>query len=117
MLWFLASVNIIHILKSDSFVIKKPDDTHPRTKKALYSLRLRKIFSGVFVKEKMKEQLRFYKMWTLMLLASNDIVEQTLGQYGIICLEDVVREIDSVGPHFKEVTSFLCYHQARESFA
>ncbi|KAK4374705.1 hypothetical protein RND71_005382 [Anisodus tanguticus] len=41
-------------------------------------------------------------------LTSNDIVEQTLGQHGIICLEDVVGEISNVGPHFKEVTSFLC---------
>lgn len=33
---------------------------------------------------------------------------QALGQYGIICLEDLVNEIANVGPHFKEVTSFLC---------
>ncbi|KAM3232741.1 hypothetical protein P3L10_018100 [Capsicum annuum] len=42
-------------------------------------------------------------MWYL-----NYLFWQTLGQYGIICIEDVVREIASVGPHFKEVTSFLC---------
>lgn len=33
---------------------------------------------------------------------------QALGQYGILCLEDLVTEIAYVGPHFKEVTSFLC---------
>lgn len=33
---------------------------------------------------------------------------QALGQNGILCLEDVVTEIANVGPHFKEVTSFLC---------
>ena len=32
---------------------------------------------------------------------------QALGQYDIICIEDIVHEIATVGPHFKEVTSFL----------
>lgn len=32
---------------------------------------------------------------------------QALGKYGIICIEDIVHEIASVGPHFKEVASFL----------
>lgn len=47
-LYFLAQVTyswgliiVIHFRKSDM---------HPRTRKLLYSLRLRKIFSGVFVK-------------------------------------------------------------------
>lgn len=31
-----------------------------------------------------------------------------MGQYGIICIEDIVNEIANVGKHFKEVTSFLC---------
>lgn len=32
---------------------------------------------------------------------------QELGKYGILCMEDIVHEIANVGPHFKEVTSFL----------
>lgn len=31
-----------------------------------------------------------------------------MGQYGIICIEDIVNEIANVGKHFKEVTNFLC---------
>lgn len=30
-----------------------------------------------------------------------------MGKYGILCTEDIVHEIANVGPHFKEVTSFL----------
>lgn len=33
---------------------------------------------------------------------------QTLGQHGIICIEDIVNEIATVGPHFKKVSNFLC---------
>ena len=33
---------------------------------------------------------------------------QELGKYGILCIEDIVNEVATVGPHFKEVTSFLC---------
>ncbi|XP_059299708.1 large ribosomal subunit protein uL30y-like [Lycium ferocissimum] len=166
-------------LKSDSFVIKKPEqfireykdkemdlvqmkqrgkkakralispdfkllfviriggksDMHPRTRKLLYSLRLRKIFSGVFLKangrimeilQKVEPYVTYgypnlksvkdllYKKGSGKIdnqrvpLTSNDIVEQTLSQHGIICLEDIVREVASVGAHFKEVTSFLC---------
>lgn len=32
---------------------------------------------------------------------------QELGKYGILCIEDIVHEIASVGPHFKEVANFL----------
>ena len=34
-------------------------------------------------------------------------VKQALGKYGIICIEDIVHEIATVGSHFKEVTKFL----------
>lgn len=33
--------------------------------------------------------------------------KQALGEYGIICLEDLVHEIASVGPHFREASNFL----------
>jgi large subunit ribosomal protein L7e len=32
---------------------------------------------------------------------------QSLGKYGIICIEDLIHEIYSVGPHFKEANNFL----------
>ncbi|XWS08301.1 hypothetical protein CRYUN_Cryun41cG0067900 [Craigia yunnanensis] len=33
--------------------------------------------------------------------------EETLGKYGIICIEDIVHETANVGPHFKEVIHFV----------
>ncbi|KAK4362166.1 hypothetical protein RND71_017407 [Anisodus tanguticus] len=128
--------------KSDNFAIKKPEqfireksDMHPRTRKLLYSLRLRKIFNGVFVKadarileilQKVEPYVTYgypnlksikdllYKKGAGKIdnqrvpLTSNEVVEQALGQHGVLCLEDVVNEIANVGPHFKDVTSFLC---------
>ena len=32
---------------------------------------------------------------------------QVLGKYGIICIEDLIHEIVTVGPHFKEANNFL----------
>ncbi|GMN33540.1 hypothetical protein TIFTF001_004226 [Ficus carica] len=40
-------------------------------------------------------------------LTDNSIVEQALGKYGIICVEDLIHEIATVGPHFKEANNFL----------
>lgn len=34
-------------------------------------------------------------------------VLQALGSHGIICIEDLVHEIMTVGPHFKEANNFL----------
>ena len=30
-----------------------------------------------------------------------------LGKYGIICIEDLIREIMTAGPHFREANNFL----------
>jgi hypothetical protein len=32
---------------------------------------------------------------------------QSLGKHGIICIEDLIHEIYTVGPHFKEASNFL----------
>lgn len=40
-------------------------------------------------------------------LTDNQIIEANLGKYGIICMEDLVHEIFTVGPHFKEANNFL----------
>ncbi|GAA5992573.1 hypothetical protein JCM11641_002636 [Rhodosporidiobolus odoratus] len=40
-------------------------------------------------------------------LSSNQIIEENLGQYGIISIEDIVHEIATAGPHFKQVANFL----------
>ncbi|XP_062153773.1 large ribosomal subunit protein uL30z [Alnus glutinosa] len=109
-------------------------EMHQKTRKVLYNLSLRKIFSGVFVKanEGIIEKLQkvepyvtygypnlknvkelIYKKGYAKIdkqrvpLTDNNIIEQALGKYGIICIEDIVHEIASVGPHFKEVAKFL----------
>jgi large subunit ribosomal protein L7e len=40
-------------------------------------------------------------------LTDNTLIEQNLGKYGIICIEDLIEEIYQVGPHFKEANNFL----------
>ncbi|PHT32655.1 60S ribosomal protein L7-4 [Capsicum baccatum] len=40
-------------------------------------------------------------------LTDNSVIEQGLGKHGIICAEDLVHEIMTVGPHFKEANNFL----------
>ncbi|XP_023913155.1 large ribosomal subunit protein uL30z [Quercus suber] len=109
-------------------------EMHPRTRKLLYNLRLRKVFNGVFViankfivekLEKVEPYVTYgypnlknvreliYKKGLLNIdkqrvpLTDNNIIEQALGKYDIICIEDIVHEIATVGPHFKEVTSSL----------
>lgn len=42
-----------------------------------------------------------------MPLTDNMLIEEHLGNYGIICLEDLIHEIYSAGKHFKKVTNFL----------
>ncbi|XAR50481.1 hypothetical protein NMG60_11004822 [Bertholletia excelsa] len=111
------------------------NDMHPRTRKVLYALRLRKIFSGVFVKanERMMQMLQKVEPYItygypnlksvrdlifkkgvakidkqMVPLTDNNIIEQELGKYGIVCVEDMVNEVATVGPHFKDVTKFLC---------
>ncbi|KAK2969949.1 hypothetical protein RJ640_008289 [Escallonia rubra] len=38
---------------------------------------------------------------------ANTIIMQALGKHGIICIEDLVHEIMTVGPHFKEANNFM----------
>lgn len=40
-------------------------------------------------------------------LSDNAIVEQHLGSKGIASIEDLIHEIITVGPHFKEANNFL----------
>lgn len=115
--------------------IRGKNDMCPNTRKILYALKLRKIFSGVFVKAnegvmKMLQKVEpyvtygypnvksvkdlIYKKGVVRVdkqkipLTDNNIVEQELGEHNIICIEDIVNEVVNVGSHFKAVTSFLC---------
>jgi len=40
-------------------------------------------------------------------LTDNSIVEGVLGEFGINCIEDIIHEIATCGPHFRQVTNFL----------
>ena len=106
----------------------------PKVRKILQLLRLRQIHNGVFVRVngatikmlRLVEPFIAYGYPTLksvreiiykrgfgkvsgqrVPLSSNEVIKATLGQFGIECIEDVVHEIFTVGPHFKEVSNFL----------
>eukprot|EP01120_Amphizonella_sp_Union-15-10_P006254 TRINITY_DN1972_c0_g1_i1.p1 TRINITY_DN1972_c0_g1~~TRINITY_DN1972_c0_g1_i1.p1 ORF type:complete len:257 (+),score=45.01 TRINITY_DN1972_c0_g1_i1:134-904(+) len=40
-------------------------------------------------------------------IADNAVIKANLGKYNIICIEDLIHEIFTVGPHFKEANRFL----------
>merc|ERR1711881_203213 len=40
-------------------------------------------------------------------LNDNSVVEAGLGKHGIVCMEDLVHEIVTVGPHFTQANNFL----------
>ncbi|XP_078152688.1 large ribosomal subunit protein uL30z-like [Carex rostrata] len=114
--------------------IRGKREMHPKSKKILNKLRLPHILSGVFLKatesnlkmllmvepfvtfgypnlKSVKELI--YKKGCgkiekeIVPLTNNEVVEQALGQYGMICVEDIVHEIANVGPHFREANFFL----------
>ncbi|KAK7243659.1 hypothetical protein RIF29_38467 [Crotalaria pallida] len=114
--------------------IQGKNDMHQSTRKVLYNLGLRTIFSAVFVKPtgeimaklqrvepyvtygypnlKSLKDLIYKKGHTRIdkrsvPLTDNNIIEQALGKFGIVCIEDMVHQIDNVGPHFNEVVKFL----------
>jgi large subunit ribosomal protein L7e len=40
-------------------------------------------------------------------LTDNQLIEANLGKYGIVCMEDLIHEIFTVGPNFKQASNFL----------
>ncbi|PIA45747.1 hypothetical protein AQUCO_01600177v1 [Aquilegia coerulea] len=107
---------------------------HPKARKILHRLRLGKMFCGVFVKanDGLMEMLQMVEPYVTygypnlksvkelvfkkgygninkqsVPLTDNNIVEEALGKHGILCIEDIVHEIATGGPHFKDVTHFL----------
>merc|ERR1712018_860674 len=106
----------------------------PKVKKALQLFRLRQINNGVFVKlnkatinmlricepfitwgtpnlksvrELIYKRGFVKKDGNRTAITSNDIIEEKLGKFGIICVEDLIHEIVTVGPNFKYATNFL----------
>ncbi|KAJ1267853.1 hypothetical protein BS78_07G090200 [Paspalum vaginatum] len=107
---------------------------HPKTRKILQLLRLRQIFNGVFLKVnkatinmlrrvepyvaygypnlKSVRELIYKRGYGKLNkqripLSNNNVIEEGLGKHNIICIEDLVHEIITVGPHFKEANNFL----------
>jgi len=114
--------------------IRGINQVHPKVRKALQLFRLRQINNGVFVKlnKATINMLRIcepYITWGYpnlktvrdliykrgfakvdyrrTPLSSNAIIEKRLGRRNIICMEDLVHEIYTVGPNFKYASNFL----------
>lgn len=108
----------------------------PKPRKVLQLLRLRQINNGVFVRlnKATLNMLRLaepfiawgyptvntvrkliYKRGYAKVnkqrhrITENGMIEKSLGKYNIICVEDLIHEIVTVGPHFKQASNFLWY--------
>ncbi|RDX97515.1 60S ribosomal protein L7-2, partial [Mucuna pruriens] len=107
---------------------------HPKTRKILQLLRLRQIFNGIFLKVNKATMNMLHRVEPYVTygypnlksvreliykrgygkvnkqriaLTDNSIVEQSLGKHEIVCVEDLIHEIMTVGPHFREANNFL----------
>ncbi|KAJ3129241.1 60S ribosomal protein L7 [Irineochytrium annulatum] len=114
--------------------IKGINKIAPKPRKILQLLRLTKINSGTFIRLnkatlQMLQWVNPYVAWGYPNLKSvreliykrgfakvdkqripihdNSVIEQQLGKHGIICMEDLIHEIYTVGPNFKEANQFL----------
>jgi large subunit ribosomal protein L7e len=106
----------------------------PKCKKIMQLLRLRQLHNGIFIKlnkatinmlRRVEPYIAYgypsnktvkdliYKRGNAksagqrLPLSDNAIVEKELGAKGIMCVEDLMHEIITVGPHFKEANNFL----------
>jgi len=114
--------------------IKGINKIAPKPRKILQLLRLLQINNGVFVKvtKAITEMIKVVEPWVAygypalktvkelvykrgygkvnkqrIALTDNSIIEENLGKYGIICMEDLIHEIYTVGPNFKQASNFL----------
>ncbi|KAA0152226.1 hypothetical protein FNF29_04090 [Cafeteria roenbergensis] len=106
----------------------------PKVRKIMQLLRLRQINNAVFVRLnratlQMLQMVVPYVAWGYpnvktvreiiykrgfgkinkqrIPLSDNSVVEEALGKHDIICVEDLIHEIATVGPAFKEANNFL----------
>jgi len=114
--------------------IRGINQVSPKVRKVLQLFRLRQINNGVFIKlnKATVNMLRIcepYIAWGTPNLksirdlvykrgyvkvngnrtpiTSNDIIEQSLGKFNIICVEDLIHEMFTVGLNFKYASNFL----------
>lgn len=106
----------------------------PKQKKIMQLLRLRQLHNGAFVKlnratwnmiryveplitygyptrstvQKLIYGRGFGKVNRSRIpINDNSVIDSQLGKFGISCMEDLIHEIWTVGPHFKEANNFL----------
>jgi len=114
--------------------IRGINNLSPQVRKILQLLRLRQLHNAVFVKvnkattnmlRKVEPYITYgypsrtvvkhliYKRGFAKInkqripITNNEQIEQHLGKQGLICIEDLVNEITSVGTHFKQASNFL----------
>merc|ERR1711881_102139 len=89
--------------------IRGLNDMHPKTKKILQIMRLRQINLGVFMKvsKAATEMLKRVEPYLAYGYPNLKSVRELIGKHGIICMEDLVHEIVTVGPHFTQANNFL----------
>ncbi|KAL8785403.1 MAG: hypothetical protein Q9195_008663 [Heterodermia aff. obscurata] len=114
--------------------IKGINKIAPKPRKILQLLRLLQINNGVFVKltKATLEMLKIVEPYIAygypslktvreliykrgygkvdkqrIALTDNQIIEENLGKFGIICIEDLIHEIFTVGANFKQASNFL----------
>ncbi|KAL9032251.1 MAG: hypothetical protein Q9214_008050 [Letrouitia sp. 1 TL-2023] len=114
--------------------IKGINKIAPKPRKTLQLLRLLQINNGVFVRltKATTEMLKIVEPYIAygypslksireliykrgygkvdkqrIALSDNQIIEDHLGKFGIVCMEDLIHEIFTVGPNFKQASNFL----------
>ncbi|CAI7856674.1 unnamed protein product [Closterium sp. NIES-53] len=82
--------------------IRGVNDMHPKTRKIMQLLRLRQSVRELIYKRgfgKVRHQR--------IALTENSVVQKVLGQKKILCVEDLIYQIFTTGPHFKACNNFL----------
>ncbi|KAF1977362.1 60S ribosomal protein L7 [Bimuria novae-zelandiae CBS 107.79] len=114
--------------------IKGINKIDPKKRKTLQLLRLLQINNGIFIKltKATTEMLKIVEPFVTygypnlktvreliykrgygkvnkqrLPLSDNQIIEEHLGEFGIVCIEDLIHEIYTVGPNFKQASNFL----------
>jgi len=114
--------------------IKGINKIDPKKRKTLQLLRLLQINNGVFVRltKATSEMLKIVEPFIAygypnlksvrelvykrgygkinkqrIALTDNALIEENLGSHGIVCMEDLIHEIYTVGPNFKQASNFL----------
>mmetsp|Transcript_46729 Transcript_46729/g.93690 ORF Transcript_46729/g.93690 Transcript_46729/m.93690 type:complete len:270 (-) Transcript_46729:61-870(-) len=114
--------------------IKGMTTADPKTKRVLKALRLHRIDTAAFVKgdSATAKQLRLVAPYIVygvpelktvrelvlkrgftdkgqkrQALSSNQLVEDHLGEKGMVCLEDLIHELYTVGPNYKAANDFI----------